>query len=283
MNNNEIKISIIVPCYNQAQYMGETLQSVLDQEFQKWECLIVNDGSPDNTEEIALEWEKKDSRFKYLRKENGGVGDTRNYGIERAVGEYILPLDSDDYIGPRYVSEALTVFEKNPNTRLVYCNKILFGTRNQKFITPDFSLKNLLVENYISPSGIYRKSDYLQTPGYSNSMSTQGLEDWDFWLHLLADDPIVVKLQDFHFFYRVKDVSMLTEITIEKNERLLKEIFKNNMELYLKHFNPIRDHISADDYKRELNQTMQSTEYRIGKLLCYPYRIATRAIKKLLR
>lgn len=71
-------ISVIVPCYNQAQYLDECLQSVLDQTYQNWECIIVNDGSPDNTEEIALRWTKKDSRFRYLKKENEGLSSARN-------------------------------------------------------------------------------------------------------------------------------------------------------------------------------------------------------------
>ena len=65
-------ISVIVPCYNQAQYLDECLQSVLDQTYTDWECIIVNDGSPDNTEEIAKNWVEKDTRFIYLSKENGG-------------------------------------------------------------------------------------------------------------------------------------------------------------------------------------------------------------------
>ena len=62
-------ISVIVPCYNQAQYLDECLQSVLDQTYQNWECIIVNDGSPDHTEEVAKKWTEKDPRFKYLKKE----------------------------------------------------------------------------------------------------------------------------------------------------------------------------------------------------------------------
>ena len=64
-------VSIIVPCYNQAQYLPETLDSVLAQTYPYWECIIVNDGSPDNTEEIAKHYCEKDNRFKYLFKENG--------------------------------------------------------------------------------------------------------------------------------------------------------------------------------------------------------------------
>ena len=91
-------ISVIVPCYNQAQYLDECLQSVLDQTYQNWECIIVNDGSPDNTEEIALQWTAKDPRFTYLKKENGGLSSARNAGIEVAQGEWIQFLDCDDKI-----------------------------------------------------------------------------------------------------------------------------------------------------------------------------------------
>lgn len=81
-------ISVIVPCYNQAQYLDECLQSVYDQTYQNWECIIVNDGSPDNTEEIVLQWTKKDARFNYLKKENGGLSSARNAGIDIAKGEF---------------------------------------------------------------------------------------------------------------------------------------------------------------------------------------------------
>ena len=82
-------VSIIVPCYNQAQYLPETLQSVLDQTYTNWECIIVNDGSPDATEAVAQEWCEKDHRFIYLKKENGGLSSARNAGLKIAKGDYI--------------------------------------------------------------------------------------------------------------------------------------------------------------------------------------------------
>ena len=82
------KISVIVPCYNQAQYLDECLNSVLEQTYKDWECIIVNDGSPDNTEEVAKEWVKKDSRFKYFYKNNGGVNSARNSGLKLFILYY---------------------------------------------------------------------------------------------------------------------------------------------------------------------------------------------------
>lgn len=89
-------ISVIVPCYNQAQYLEECLQSVLDQTYQNWECIIVNDGSSDDTEEIANKWSKNDERIKYIYKENEGLSSARNLGVKISLGEFIYFIDSDD-------------------------------------------------------------------------------------------------------------------------------------------------------------------------------------------
>ena len=89
------KVSIIIPCYNQAEFLEETLGSVLKQTHTNWECLIVNDGSTDVTEKIAQQFISKDQRFKYFFKENGGLSSARNYGLDQSTGNYIQFLDSD--------------------------------------------------------------------------------------------------------------------------------------------------------------------------------------------
>ena len=85
-------VSIIVPCYKQAHFLKDSLQSVLDQTYSHWECIIVNDGSPDDTEVIARQWCDMDSRFKYLCKENGGPSSARNAGIQISEGDFIQLL-----------------------------------------------------------------------------------------------------------------------------------------------------------------------------------------------
>ena len=84
-----ILVSIIVPCYNQAHFLDEALQSVLSQTYTNWECIIVNDGSPDNTENIAEKWLAVDSRFKYIKKDNGGLSSARNIGIKMSKIEQV--------------------------------------------------------------------------------------------------------------------------------------------------------------------------------------------------
>ena len=101
-------VSIIIPCYNHAQYLDVTLSSVINQTFSNWECIIVNNGSEDDTKIIAAKWCEKDSRFKYVEQENKGVSAARNKGIRISKGEFILPLDADDYIVETFL-EKLTL------------------------------------------------------------------------------------------------------------------------------------------------------------------------------
>src|SRR6478609_2698254 len=96
-------ISVIVPCYNQASFLPAAVLSVINQSCSNWECIIINDGSTDDTELVARECVKKDSRITLHNKRNGGLSSARNYGINVAKGEYLLFLDSDDIIYPDYL------------------------------------------------------------------------------------------------------------------------------------------------------------------------------------
>ena len=100
-------ISVVIPAYNAEQFLDETLESVLSQTYENWECIIVNDGSTDNTESIAKKWCERDTRFRYFYKENSGVSDTRNLGIKEARGEYIAFLDADDLYMPNFLEVCL--------------------------------------------------------------------------------------------------------------------------------------------------------------------------------
>ena len=96
-------ISIIVPIYNVEKYLRQCLDSIMNQTYQKFECLLINDGSSDNSAEICREYVSKDSRFKYFEKENGGVSSARNLGIECSRGAYITFIDSDDWVESDYL------------------------------------------------------------------------------------------------------------------------------------------------------------------------------------
>lgn len=225
-------ISVIVPCYNQAQYMDECLQSVLDQTYHNWECIIVNDGSPDHTEEVALQWTEKDTRFIYLKKENGGLSSARNAGIEIAKGEWILPLDCDDKIGSQYLELASAQFDKDYT--IIYCEAEFFGDKEGKWKLPNFNFDNLLLFNHIYCSAFFKRSDWCKVNGYDLKL-IYGREDWDFWLSILDKDSKVKKLNYDGFYYRRKDESMDTIINLDYKKIKFSEeyIFKKHILKYL--------------------------------------------------
>ena len=116
-------VSVIMPAYNSADYIGQAIESVLIQNYPKFELLIVDDGSTDNTREVILQY--KDERIKYFYKENGGPSSARNHAIKQAKGQYIMPLDADDMMVPNFIISHLKEFEKHPEADLVYSDVLL--------------------------------------------------------------------------------------------------------------------------------------------------------------
>lgn len=262
-------ISIIVPCYNQAQYLDECLQSILDQTFQDWECIIVDDGSPDNTEEIAQKWVHKDIRFSYYKKENGGVASARNFGIEKSKGKWILPLDGDDKIGENYFSAAIEKFTEGFD--LVYCYANYFGVINRKFDLPDYSFKTLLNFNIIFCSAFFNK-EKLQNLRYDESL-LHGLEDWEFWISYLSKNDKVFRLPETYFYYRIKETSRNQEINDDdrKADEAKMYILNKHKKLYYQYYGDyfrVIDRLSKleiqnDYYKKIINSKKYQLFYKI--------------------
>ena len=120
-------ISIIVPCYNQGIYLKETIHSALASSYRPLEILIINDGSTDNSLELALELEVQHPEVRVLDQANAGVTKARNSGIAAAQGEYILPLDEDDLIAPTYIEQGLAILATRPEVKVVYCQAEKFS------------------------------------------------------------------------------------------------------------------------------------------------------------
>lgn len=202
-------LTIITPCFNSEKTLEKTLQSVFNQSFQDWELIIVNDGSTDDTEKISLEWVQKDPRFKYFYKENGGLGKARNYGIERATGTYILPLDSDNLVEKHFIKDAIKVFENNKDVGVVHGYAEYFGEKEGIWIVEDFNLQKMLVHNYIDACAIFKKELWERVGGYDEKMPYQGHEDWDFWISLNNLGAIFFNLHEITFKYYVSSSSMI--------------------------------------------------------------------------
>ena len=127
--NNDL-ISIVVPVYKVEQYIEENITSLVNQTYKNLEIILVDDGSPDDCGKIFDQFASKDNRIKVIHKENGGLSDARNYGIDRATGKYIVFVDSDDYIDNRYIEILYNAIKTN-NTKISQCGVLKINDKNE--------------------------------------------------------------------------------------------------------------------------------------------------------
>ncbi len=229
MNNS--LVSIIVPVYNQAKYLPETLESVLSQSYKNWECIIINDGSKDDSERVSLDYCKKDDRFSYFYQENQGVIAARNNAIKRSSGKYILPLDGDDIISSEYLKKGVAIFEKKSDIQIVYCKTQLFGAQTGSADLLEYSKRNILRRGCFVSSSMFRKEMFDIVGGYKEEMR-DGWEDWEFFISIIEKGGLVYKIDEVLFYYRISSNSRERSITEEKKKELRCKIVTLHPELY---------------------------------------------------
>ena len=151
-------ISVIIPIYNVEKYLRRCLDSVKNQTFQDWEAICVNDGSPDNSAAILAEYAAQDARFKIIDKKNGGLSDARNAGMAVASGDYVLYLDSDDFIHPQTmeIAYSLAVRDKSDIVSFTY----------DRIYRPQLMMRHMLkmdTDNVV-PRRMHRKYNLARIP-----------------------------------------------------------------------------------------------------------------------
>lgn len=245
-------ISVIIPCYNSEATLAETLESIINQDYNAWEAIIVNDGSTDRVEELALQWVKKDRRFKYYKIENGGLGNARNYGIERSKGTYILPLDSDNTVLPDFSKKAIRVFEKDKTIGVVHGHAQYFGEKTGVWKINPYDYEQILIRNYIDACAIYKKSLWLQVGGYDTEMPHQGHEDWELWLAFGRIKTKFFHLNQITFNYRVSKNSMIKSFSKEmflENEVYITKKYSQEIFYYFKKNRYVLNHYNENPFK----------------------------------
>src|SRR5258705_4659586 len=135
-------ISVIIPAYNVATTIVQTLESVLSQTSPNWEAIVINDGSVDETAALVSRYSEKDNRIRIFSQSNRGLSAARNTGIEHANFEWLLFLDADDWISPYYVERTTNLINGNSNLDAVHCGWVRIardGTRLKERYPPEFS------------------------------------------------------------------------------------------------------------------------------------------------
>ncbi|MEE3715441.1 glycosyltransferase [Tumidithrix elongata RA019] len=230
MSSNSPTVSVIVPCYNQGQYLDDAVDSVLAQTYQDFEIIVINGGSTDRkTIDILQNYQKP--KTKVIHTEDKGLATARNDGIQVSCGKYILPLDGDDKIGSGYLLEAVKILESNANVGIVYCQADFFGNKFGKWALPEYKFPDILLSNVIFCSGVFRKSDWQLVGGYNPNM-IYGWEDYDLWLSIIELGREVYRIPEVFFFYRRRSGSMVERMGRENYIYSYTQLFRNHPQLY---------------------------------------------------
>ncbi len=226
------KISVIIPCYNQGRYLYEALESVVKQTYQNFEVIIVNDGSTDNTQEVAEEFIRIHPQYqiKLIAQANSGQpAIPRNRGISEAKGEYILPLDADDMIAPTMLEECLNLLETNTSVAIAYSDRQDFGESTQLICAGNYDFSKLIHANHISYCALYRKTVWENIGGYRTNV--KGCEDWDFWIAAGIRGYFGYRIPKPLFKYRNNHTGLYQEV-VRNYKKIFAQIIINNREAY---------------------------------------------------
>lgn len=203
-------ISIIIPSYNQQDYLADAIESALAQP--NCEVIVIDDGSTDNSLKIANSFP-----VKVVSQVNKGLSSARNTGIMNATGEYILPLDADDILLPGAVERIQQIIDET-NADIVAPSFKTFGTTNQSVILMESpTVHDFKEANRIGYCSAIRKSVLLEVGGYSPKM-IWGAEDYHLWFDLLTRNKKLVTIPEILWLYRTKETSMWTETAKHKDE-----------------------------------------------------------------
>lgn len=216
-------VSVIIPCFNQARFLPDCIASLQAQTCPHWEAIIVNDGSPDDTREVALKLSEVEPRIRYIEQDNRGLSGARNAGIAESSGEFIQFLDADDLLMPEKLQLQLMALKTCHGLAFSYCDfyycdamdtskEVLKGL----YPPPKFRMVRALHDLAL------RWEDDLSIPAHCFLLDARFFtdhkirfdvnlpnhEDWDCWMRILAFDPCVVHIDSKLAVYRVHATSM---------------------------------------------------------------------------
>ena len=237
------EVSIIVPVYQVEKYIRQCVDSILAQTFTDFELILVDDGSKDKSGQICDEYARMDTRVKVIHKESGGAADTRNRGMDQAVGNYVMFVDSDDYIAPTML-ECLYRNMLNENADIAACNYLYFfeNDRQKDFVT---DVKSEVLtgseifyykkneRNYGYWTVVWNKLMKRETVGKVRFRSGKYYED-EFWANEIYQMDIkIVTIPECLYYYRQHENSTMRQKKIARSLDLI-EAYQERIYIYLK-------------------------------------------------
>jgi glycosyltransferase involved in cell wall biosynthesis len=240
-------VSIIIPCYNYGWLLPETLESVLKQSHAEWECLIIDDGSSDNTKQVSEAFASKDDRIRYIYQVNGGMSNARNNGLRLAKGEYIQFLDSDDLLAPDKLSIQVAFLYENSDVDIVYSDVRFFQHEDANVISRSFDMRDtpwvrrvegtgevivgpLIEFNDIVINSPLTRASLIHKAGLFDEY-LRSVEDWEFWVRCAINGA------NFKYLPTDKNAWALVRVhptsTSQNRDRMLEYTFRMRQKLDL--------------------------------------------------
>ncbi|WP_426483869.1 glycosyltransferase family 2 protein [Flavobacterium sp. 2] len=279
MENTDL-ISIIIPCYNDWQYVEQAVDSAINQTFLNKEIIVIDDGSNSKTKEVLKQLEPKITKL--ITQENQGQSKARNVGIEAAKGNYILLLDSDDFFEKSLCEKAIELFKSSQDIKLVTCQaNLLFEDGSSRIFTPKGGkIADFIFGNNALGTSMFKKADWNSCGGYDEQMRN-GFEDWEFFIRLLKNGGEAKVIHEPLYIYRKRNNSTTTVANSRKYE-LLTYVFNKNKTLYIDNFEQYTDYLLKLIQREEIDKKkkMNSIDYKIGKTILKPYRVLKSFFKK---
>ena len=193
-------VSIIIPTYNRAHLIGDTLDSVLAQSYHNWECIVVDDGSSDNTDEVISLYVEQDTRFRYFKRPKDrlpGGNAARNYGFELSKGEYIQWFDSDDIMYTTYLRDRLELFLKFKNIDIAYCAFTYFDKNGLQNRVSNSEFQRNPLQAILKKKINYSPPSFLIKRRIANSVkfdeTLTRAQDLDFFFKIFSNHNIVLQ------------------------------------------------------------------------------------------
>jgi len=227
--------SIIIPTYNRADFIVKTIQSVLNQTYNNFEVIVVDDGSTDNTSAVVKAI--KDKRIKYYQKDNAERAAARNYGIKKAKGDYITFLDSDDILYQKYLEEANLFIKKNKSVDIFHQLFEIKNTDGELIQSADYSNTNAFISlvekgNFMACQGMFLQVDFANANLFIEDRNLAGSEDYELWLRIAATinikiNPVVTSALIAHEDRSVVNVDV--DKLILRKELMLSYLFSNKL------------------------------------------------------
>jgi glycosyltransferase involved in cell wall biosynthesis len=235
------KVSVVVPAYNVSAYLEAALSSVESQSFTGYEVLIVDDGSTDETAQVALTFCRRDSRFQLLQKPNGGLSSARNYGIRHAKGEYIALLDGDDTYHPHKLAVHVEKLDKSLEVGVTYsASRAIRDDGQQTFMSLSGKpivnniLLALLCKNFIGhgSNAVFRRCLIDEVGDFDETLRSS--EDIDFWLRIAATESCQFYRESrILCYYRVRPSGLSFNVAqmLRSQEQVLKSAYARSPEV----------------------------------------------------